>query len=149
MNWVGKSAVPVTLFLFFIFVATKGNEGQMGSTEQVDRAKRTTISEMFRSVFSGYWERLKTMTNQVQASIFPPNLDFRGSHIETEENRERAGAGEKMKEAVAVSLEKSKEAVEHSARSAATFAGETVQKTKEKVKKTLSGRATDPHQSEL
>lgn len=60
------------------------------------------------------------------------------------------GAGDKVKEAVAESLEKTRATVEDSAKTAAKIASETVHKTKEKVKRSLSdeGRQESDH-SEL
>ncbi|KAJ0075488.1 hypothetical protein Patl1_34945 [Pistacia atlantica] len=50
---------------------------------------------------------------------------------------EAGDGGEKVKGAVAKSIEKSKATVEESAKSAAEIAGKTVQKTKDKVKKSF------------
>lgn len=58
-----------------------------------------------------------------------------------------SGGGEKVKEAVSKSLEKSKATVEDTAKSAARIAGETVHKTKEKMKKILSaGKGSEQSQ---
>lgn len=60
------------------------------------------------------------------------------------------GAGEKMKDAVSKSFGKSKATVEDTAKSAAEVVGETLQKTKEKVKRSFSDReGQQPHQPEL
>ena len=59
------------------------------------------------------------------------------------------GAGEKVKEAIAKSLETSKATVEDAAKSAADIAGETMHKAKEKVKRSLSGDRERERQNEL
>ncbi|KAJ6983786.1 hypothetical protein D5086_021089 [Populus alba] len=123
----------------------------------VENAQRPDIfSRIFGSLFTfsanspattsastgtSFWENVKTMFNQAQASIFPPNLDFRRSD-EAVGYGGGTGTGEKMKEGAAKSVEQGKATVENSARTAARVASETVQKMKEKVKRTLSDHKT-------
>uniref|UniRef100_A0A6N2LCB7 Uncharacterized protein n=1 Tax=Salix viminalis TaxID=40686 RepID=A0A6N2LCB7_SALVM len=127
----------------------------------VENAQRPNIySKIFGSLFafsanspattsavtgSSFWEKEITMFSRVQASIFPPHLEwfnlssslqcwdcsFRWSD-EAVGRGGGTGTGEKMKEGAAKSVEKGKAAVEDSARSAAKVASETVQKIKEK-----------------
>lgn len=63
------------------------------------------------------------------------------------------GAAVKVKEAVLKSLDKSKATVEDSAKSAAKFADDAVDKTVKKLKKTLSGKGQQKvgadHEAEL
>lgn len=54
-----------------------------------------------------------------------------------------------MREVVGNSFGKSKETLDSSAKSAANLVGETVQKTKEKVKRSFSDRESKEPQSEL
>ncbi|XP_011046602.1 PREDICTED: uncharacterized protein LOC105141166 [Populus euphratica] len=123
----------------------------------VENAQRPDIfSKIFGSLFTfsanspattsartrtSFWENVKTMFNQAQASIFPPNLDFRRSD-EAVGHGGVTGTAEKMKEGAAKSVEKGKATVENSARTAARVASETVQKIKEKVKRTASDHKT-------
>ncbi|KAJ6892793.1 hypothetical protein NC651_025901 [Populus alba x Populus x berolinensis] len=123
----------------------------------VEKAQRPNIfSKIFGSLFAlsanspattgastgtSFWENFKTMFNQAQASIFPPNLDFRRSD-EAVGHGGGTGTGEKMKEGAAKSVEQGKATVENSARTAARVASETVQNMKEKVKRTLSDHKT-------
>ncbi|PON83611.1 hypothetical protein TorRG33x02_205680 [Trema orientale] len=89
------------------------------------------------------WDKLRLLVKHVHAYLFPPNLE--GGE---ESEAVRGSSGEKVKGAVARSLEKSKEAVEDSAKSAAKIAGETVKRTKDKVKHTLSKDTHEPHSNQ-
>ncbi|OIT02711.1 PREDICTED: uncharacterized protein LOC109227352 [Nicotiana attenuata] len=121
------------------------------------KAQKTPIIETVKRMFSfpttlpqtstSYWSKLNSLVKQGKAYFSPPTLDFRDS--QEAQGKEEEGAGEKVKEAVIKSLDKSKEAMEDSAKSAAKLAGEAVQKTKNKVKRTFSfGDKDSGHQAE-
>nr|GMC84586.1 uncharacterized protein LOC109227352 [Ipomoea batatas] len=74
---------------------------------------------------SAYWTKLDSLIQKGRAFFFsPPNLDFRQGTEEAPKAMEE-GTGEKVKEAVVKSVDKSKATVEDSAKSAAKLAGET------------------------
>ncbi|CAK7323783.1 unnamed protein product [Dovyalis caffra] len=152
------------LVLFLFLLISEIAHGQQAPVDLENAQRSNIFSKIIGSLFSSsanppattnagtgtsFWDKVRTVFNQAQASIFPPNLDFRGRD-EALGHGDATGTGEKMKEAVAKSVEKGKATVEDSARSAAKIASETLQKTKEKVKKSLSGheRETKP-QDEL
>ncbi|XP_009616305.1 uncharacterized protein LOC107823796 [Nicotiana tabacum] len=109
------------------------------------KAQKTPIIETVKRMFSfpttlpqtstSYWSKFNSLIKQCKAYFSPPTLDFRDSQ---EAQGKEEGAGEKVKEAMIKSLDKSKEAMEDSAKSAAKLAGDAVQKTKNKVKRTFS-----------
>ncbi|KAJ0006795.1 hypothetical protein Pint_30551 [Pistacia integerrima] len=136
----GKAAVLIICMLF-IFVFVSGAERQEKPEQKQEEEEKASIFQVVKSLFTvytsspisrrSYWEKVKTAINRVQAHFFPPNLDFRVKD-------EAGDGGEKVKGAVAKSIEKSKATLEGSAKSAAEIAGKTVQKTKDKVKKSFS-----------
>ncbi|PON31161.1 Transmembrane protein [Parasponia andersonii] len=89
------------------------------------------------------WDKLRLLVKHAHAYLFPPNLE--GGE---ESEAVRGSSGEKVKGAVARSLEKSKEAVEDSAKSAAKIAGETVKRTKDKFEHTFSKDTHEPHSNQ-
>ncbi|XP_059299504.1 uncharacterized protein LOC132052140 [Lycium ferocissimum] len=116
------------------------------------------IIEIVKTMFSfptafpqtptSYWRKLETLFKQGKAYFSPPTVDFRDSQ-EAEGRDEGGAAGEKVKEAVLKSLDKSKEAIEESAKSAAKLAGDAVQKTTNKLKRTFSfGERDHEHQAD-
>nr|XP_016491213.1 PREDICTED: uncharacterized protein LOC107810893 [Nicotiana tabacum] len=121
------------------------------------KSQKTPIIETVKRMFSfpttlpqtstSYWSKFNSLIKQGKAYFSPPTLDFRDS--QEAQGKEEEGAGEKVKEAVIKSLDKSKEAMEDSAKSAAKLAGDAVQKTKNKVKRTFSfGDKETGHQAE-
>ncbi|KAJ6892788.1 hypothetical protein NC651_025868 [Populus alba x Populus x berolinensis] len=115
----------------------------------VEKAQRPNIfSKIFGSLFAlsanspattgastgtSFWENFKTMFNQAQASIFPPNLDFRRSD-EAVGHGGGTGTGEKMKEGAAKSVEQGKATVENSARTAARIVYDAVHMLDDEMK---------------
>ncbi|KAF7814658.1 putative transmembrane protein [Senna tora] len=163
-NKIGEGASSSAILILCLFLwlcvsvlSVEVEEQQQKVVEEEQRKKKPWVSEWERlreaygiytkvwSASSWQWQMLKKIGNEAYYRWFPPNLDFR-KHDETE--GERGGAGEKVKEALAKSVGKSKATVEDSARSAAKMAGETVHKATEKVKKTFSDGQTHP-QNEL
>ncbi|KAK9229814.1 hypothetical protein WN944_022780 [Citrus x changshan-huyou] len=150
--------VIIILCMLFIFISAFGDEDIQKSFDDdrhneheaaAEEVKKPSTLKMLKSTFalytsasplstsSSYWGKLKAFLNQAQAYFFPPNLHFRGSNNEAGAIKNPSG-GEKVKEAVAKSTERSKETVEQSAQTAAEIAGKTMQKMKEKIKKTFS-----------
>ncbi|KDP25056.1 hypothetical protein JCGZ_22591 [Jatropha curcas] len=125
MNRLRGCALLILCF-FSVFVLTVRYERPDLSLSVSDTLRRTF------SFSATYWDKAKTMISQAQAHLFPsPNLDFRGSETDR-------GAGEKVKEAVAESLGKTKATVEDSAKSAANI-----------VKRSLSNRREESDSDEL
>ncbi|KAG6758732.1 hypothetical protein POTOM_039092 [Populus tomentosa] len=151
MDRLTRCTISILFLLFMTYYIAHAQQGP------VENAQRPNIfSKIFGSLFTfsanspattsastgtSFWENVKAMFNQAQASIFPPNLDFRRSD-EAVGHGGGSGTGEKMKEGAAKSVEQGKATVENSARTAARVASETVQKMKEKVKRTLSDHKT-------
>ncbi|XP_031272154.1 uncharacterized protein LOC116130579 [Pistacia vera] len=159
----GKAAVLIICMLF-IFVFVSGAERQEKPEQKQEEEEKASIFQVVKSLFTvstsspisgrSYWEKVKTAINRVQAHFFPPNLEYSSVKFTfllltyVSENgmikysfrvKDEAGdGGEKVKGAVAKSIEKSKATLEGSAKSAAEIAGKTVQKTKDKVKKSFS-----------
>ncbi|KAJ6719997.1 hypothetical protein OIU85_023245 [Salix viminalis] len=144
MDWLRSCTMTTVSLLFLLFMMSGIAHAQQGLVENAQRPN--IYSKIFGSLFafsanspattsavtgSSFWEKEITMFSRVQASIFPPHLDFRWSD-EAVGRGGGTGTGEKMKEGAAKSVEKGKAAVEDSARSAAKVASETVQKIKEK-----------------
>ncbi|XP_052190044.1 uncharacterized protein LOC127799868 [Diospyros lotus] len=99
--------------------------------------------EMARDIYSlvarsslSSWDKLKYFVYQLQAQVFPPDLDFRKTHGAEPEGG--GGAGGRMKEAARQSFERSAETVGGSAKSVADAVGEAVHKTAEKMMETAS-----------
>nr|GMC82446.1 uncharacterized protein LOC109227352 [Ipomoea batatas] len=100
------------------------------------RKRRHPIVETAMAMFSlpttfpdtsAYWTKLDSLIQQGRAFFFssPPNLDFRQGTDEDAPKAMEEGTGEKVKEAVVKSVDKSKATIEDSAKSAAKVAGET------------------------
>ncbi|KAJ9139566.1 hypothetical protein P3X46_030291 [Hevea brasiliensis] len=140
MDRLSRGSAILILCFFSIVVSSVGDGHK-------DQEKRPALS-FPETLARTYWDWAKTIVHRAQAYFFPPNIDFRGSNGAGEQTD--MGAGEKVKEAVAESLGKTRATVEDSAKSAAKVASETVHKTKEKVKRSLSdqGRQETDH-SEL
>ncbi|XP_055830513.1 uncharacterized protein LOC129899537 [Solanum dulcamara] len=135
-----------------------GGEEQQIQEQQLHEKSRTPIIETVKRMFSfpasfpqtptNYWSKFESLIKQGKAYFSPPTLDFRDSQ-EAQARVEGGAPGEKVKEAVLKSLDKSKAALEESAKSAAKLAGEAVQKTTNKVKRTFSFGDRDPgHQAD-
>uniref|UniRef100_A0A5B6ZNK7 Uncharacterized protein n=1 Tax=Davidia involucrata TaxID=16924 RepID=A0A5B6ZNK7_DAVIN len=149
---MGKPTL-ILLFFFIIFLCAVGNEEKSNTEEK----KTSAIFSLPTTTITTSTSKLKTLLNRARAYFFPPNLDFRGSdeakaEAEAEAEAEAkanggGGIGHKVKEAAV----KSKATVEDSAKSTAKLAGETMQKTVNKVKQSLSGtgRDPDPQRAEL
>ncbi|MCD7470978.1 hypothetical protein HAX54_011235 [Datura stramonium] len=121
---------------------------QLIQEQQLHMKSRTPIIETVKRMFSfptnsfpqtstNYWSKFESLIKQGKAYFSRPTLDFRDSQ-EVQAREETGAAGEKVKEAVLKSLDKSKAAIEESAKSAARLAGDAVQKTTNKVKRTFS-----------
>uniref|UniRef100_A0A5B6ZNY2 Uncharacterized protein n=1 Tax=Davidia involucrata TaxID=16924 RepID=A0A5B6ZNY2_DAVIN len=145
---MGKPTL-ILLFFFIIFLCAVGNEEKSNTEEK----KTSAIFSLPTTTITTSTSKLKTLLNRARAYFFPPNLDFRGSDEAKAEAEAEAeangggGIGHKVKEAAV----KSKATVEDSAKSTAKLAGETMQKTVNKVKQSLSGtgRDPDPQRAEL
>ncbi|XP_052175696.1 uncharacterized protein LOC127790297 [Diospyros lotus] len=140
-------AVLIHLFclLLLIFLSSAfGDDGEQGrrrtknpNVEEVLQKRPPSLLEMLlnpakfttappAAADASFRDKVKALANLLQAYLFPPNLDFRGSD-EVEETSS-GSRGEKVKEAVAKSLGKTRAAVEDSARSAAKLAGDSLHK---------------------
>nr|GMC89295.1 uncharacterized protein LOC102581787 [Ipomoea batatas] len=119
------------------------------------RKRRHPIVETAMALFSlpttfpdtsAYWTKLDSLIQQGRAFFFfsPPNLDFRQGTEDEAPKAMEEGTGEKVKDAVVKSVDKSKATIEDSAKSAAKLAGETVGKATQKLKETLSTEYQDP-----
>ncbi|XP_050382762.1 uncharacterized protein LOC126799575 [Argentina anserina] len=158
---------PIILILLCFVVSISAftvRDGEEREREEVPIHK-PSLWEIFKNGFppytssplkvSSYRDKLKSLTSQLHAYFFPPNLDFRGTTSGDDEARVDqssspgggGGAGEKVKEALSKSFVKSKETVEDTAKSAARAVGETMHETKENVKRSFSDRGG--HQPEL
>ncbi|XP_059624422.1 uncharacterized protein LOC132267303 [Cornus florida] len=134
-----------TLFLFWFIIISHGITSTVADAAAQNKdEKPPSASEMIREMYSlitkssiTYWDRLKSLINQAQTQLFPPNLDFRG----------RDGTGGRVKDAAEKSLKTSKVTVEESANSAGKAVGEAVHKTAEKVKESMAD--TDGSHAEL
>uniref|UniRef100_A0A3Q7GW19 Uncharacterized protein n=2 Tax=Solanum lycopersicum TaxID=4081 RepID=A0A3Q7GW19_SOLLC len=102
----------------------------------------------FPQTSANYWSRFESLIKQGKAYFSPPTLDFRDSQEAQARAEGGAAPGEKVKEAVLKSLDKSKAALEESAKSAAKLAGEAVSKTTNKMKRTFSFGDRDPGHQE-
>ncbi|CAL1373953.1 unnamed protein product [Linum trigynum] len=100
---------------------------------------------------SGYLDRIKAAAGWAQSYFLPPGLNFftggatkkaAGKIIDGVEEGGGGGSGERVKEAVARSIEKGKETMENTAKSAARMATKTAHEAKEKVKRTISDAKT-------
>ncbi|KAL0865234.1 hypothetical protein Bca101_044352 [Brassica carinata] len=132
---LGIYSVVLFLFLFSVNV----------SSEAVPPEDKTATVWLSKIKGSGndYWSRLKETLGRGHSRFFPPNIDFRGKDDAVE-----MGAGEKMKEAVTISFEHSKDTVEEAARSAAEVACDAAEAVKEKVQRSVSGREETSQQPE-
>ncbi|KAM3308306.1 hypothetical protein P3S67_010050 [Capsicum chacoense] len=152
--------VLLLLFIIISFHYTVGSVGDGQAEEeqlqeqQLHMKSRTPIIETVKRLFSSpqtstnYWNKFESLVRQGKAYFYPPTLDFRDSQ-EARAREERVATGEKVKEAVLKSLDKSKAALEESAKSAARLAGDAVQKTTAKMKRTFSFGDRDPeHQAD-
>ncbi|XP_057454004.1 uncharacterized protein LOC130745659 isoform X2 [Lotus japonicus] len=132
------------VLLSFSMMNTNGigddNEAEQGKKESFWQwHKLRSAYSIYSSAFSPfsvgqYWGVLKALVAQAYARVFPPNIE-RGEEPEAMANN---GAGEKVKEALAKSLGTSKATLEDTAKSAADIAGDTMQKAKEKLKRSSS-----------
>ncbi|XP_050224129.1 uncharacterized protein LOC126673859 [Mercurialis annua] len=151
------------LIVYCLAFPAAGDEARRNNEDQgeIKRSRAAVFSEMVmnklnpfsassspvdRDASSGgtsvtFWDRVKTMIHRVESHFHPPNLDFRGGGED---------GGEKVKEAVAESLGKTKATMEDSAKSAAKLATETLHKAKDNLKTKLSHHAPeDSDQNEL
>lgn len=101
------------------------------------RSAYSMYSSVFPTSIGQYWHMVKAIVNHTYAYFFPPNIDFRRGD-EGQAVVDNNGAGDKVKEALAKSLGTSKATLEDAAKSAADMAGETIEKAKVKVKRSLS-----------
>ncbi|WMV34939.1 hypothetical protein MTR67_028324 [Solanum verrucosum] len=141
-------------FHYPIGSAGDGQEEEQQIQEQLYVKSKTPIIETVKKMFSfptsfpqtsaNYWSRFESLIKQGKAYFSPPTLDFRDSQEAHARAEGGAAPGEKVKEAVLKSLDKSKAALEESAKSAAKLAGEAVQKTAKKMKRTFSFEDRDP-----
>ncbi|KAK3035547.1 hypothetical protein RJ639_034752 [Escallonia herrerae] len=159
----GVSTAALLICLFIVFLSPVENVQQESSMHGEEEIPTSDLLETVKRMFStrttavpradigsstsSYWVKARALIDHVQAYFFPPNLDFRGSSEEAEAagGKGVGGAGEKVKEAVKESLEKSKATVEDSAKSAA----EAVHKTAKMMKRSSSDRTDTPPQTEL
>nr|GMC86554.1 hypothetical protein DM860_014299 [Ipomoea batatas] len=142
--------IALLIIIFFSHAVAGGGEAE--GMEAV-RKRRHPIVETAMALFSlpttfpdtsAYWTKLDSLIQQGRAFFFsPPNLDFRQGTEDAPKAMEE-GTGEKVKEAVVKSVDKSKATIEDSAKSAAKMAGETVGKATQKLKETLSTEYQDP-----
>ncbi|KAK4719085.1 hypothetical protein R3W88_017423 [Solanum pinnatisectum] len=148
----------------FHYTIGSAGDGQEEEEQQIQEQQhhmksKTPIIETVKKMFSfptsfpqtsaNYWSRFESLIKQGKAYFSPPTLDFRDSQEAQARAEGGAAPGEKVKEAVLKSLDKSKAALEESAKSAAKLAGEAVQKTTNKMKRTFSFGDRDPgHQAE-
>ncbi|KAJ8557780.1 hypothetical protein K7X08_004546 [Anisodus acutangulus] len=95
--------------------------------------KMFSFPTSFSQTPTSYWSKLESLFKQGKAYFSPPTLDFRDSQ-EAQDREE----GVALKEAVLKSLDKSKATIEESAKSAAKLAGDAMQKTTNKLKRTFS-----------
>ncbi|XP_015078704.1 uncharacterized protein LOC107022622 [Solanum pennellii] len=133
-------------------------EEQQIQEQQLHIKSKTPIIETVKKMFSfptsfpqtsaNYWSRFESLIKQGKAYFSPPTLDFRDSQEAQARAEGGAAPGEKVKEAVLKSLDKSKAALEESAKSAAKLAGEAVHKTTNKMKRTFSFGDRDPGHQE-
>lgn len=129
-------------------------EEQQIQEQQLHITSKTPIIETVKKMFSfpqtsaNYWSRFESLIKQGKAYFSPPTLDFRDSQEAQARAEGGAAPGEKVKEAVLKSLDKSKAALEESAKSAAKLAGEAVSKTTNKMKRTFSFGDRDPGHQE-
>ncbi|XAR73277.1 hypothetical protein NMG60_11007194, partial [Bertholletia excelsa] len=120
-------------------VCTVGDGGQHNCKENtedkpsaIDMA-REFYSQMTGSSLSSHWTKLKSILNQVQIQLSPPNLDFTKRKGVEDDSK-----AEQMKAAAQKSFETSKTAMNEAAKSAAKVVGETVHETAGKVKDAIS-----------
>nr|GMC90620.1 uncharacterized protein LOC109227352 [Ipomoea batatas] len=124
----------------FFFFSPPNLDFRQGTEDEAPKAMEEEQGEDT----SAYWTKLDSLIQKGRAFFFsPPNLDFRQGTEEAPKAMEE-GTGEKVKEAVVKSVDKSKATVEDSAKSAAKLAGETVGKATQKLKETLSTEYQDP-----
>ncbi|XP_074361649.1 uncharacterized protein LOC141701919 isoform X2 [Apium graveolens] len=128
-----KSRRNVVVFIFSLIIILPQI---MASTGAVEQGKQS-ISDRFRDVYGivtassmSSLHKLKSLINDVQQQLFPPNLEPK-----IEEEVDEEGAKEWMKEAVKKSVGSTKSTVEETAKSAASAVEDVVHKTKEKVSK--------------
>ncbi|KAF5739226.1 hypothetical protein HS088_TW12G00428 [Tripterygium wilfordii] len=144
MDGLKNRNLVLFIFLLNAFFVLGYDGGRQGMEDHEQPHKLLSIFNMLRTATSTYCDRVKALVNQAHAHFFPPSLDFRSR----DEGKEDGGGGgrtmEKVGEALASSLGKSEQTMEVSARTAATIAGKTVEKIKDKVKKTLSKRSPQP-----
>ncbi|KAK1371645.1 hypothetical protein POM88_037737 [Heracleum sosnowskyi] len=130
-----KSKRNAALFIFSLIVVFPQIMISAAALEQAKPSMSDKFRDMYALVTStslSSLQKLKSVVNDVQKQIFPPNIDFRPK---VEEEVDEQGAKEWMTEAVKKSLGSSKSTVEESAKSAASAVGDVVHKTKEKVSK--------------
>ncbi|XP_020104353.1 uncharacterized protein LOC109721263 isoform X1 [Ananas comosus] len=89
--------------------------------------------------FMNRWDAVKAWAKLASMNFRPPESWYRRG----------TSSGEVVKDAAARSFESGKETVEQAAASAAHAAGETMHKTKEKVKRTVSASAGQELDAEL
>ncbi|KAK3004325.1 hypothetical protein RJ639_018549 [Escallonia herrerae] len=156
----GVSTAVLLICLFIVLLSPVENVQQESSMQEEEEIPTSDLLETVKRMFStrttavhtgsstsSFWMKARALIDHVQAYLFPPNLDFRGSREEAEATGGEGvgGAGEKVKEAVTKSLEKSKATVEDSAKSAA----EAVHKTAKMMKRSSSDRTDTLPQTEL
>ncbi|KAL3524704.1 hypothetical protein ACH5RR_013076 [Cinchona calisaya] len=148
-----RGLIPAIIFFFSLALSL----GIVSATE--DHNAQNTVQEMHEEPSAKglvqnsyflltksskmYWEGIKSVFNQLQISLFPPDIESISAPSANSHAEGHNVAGAKMKEAAEKSFQTTKVAVEESAKSAAKVVGEAVHKTTEKVKE----RTSVPHDS--